>query len=159
MSLVSAKIRLRKAVRKALKLTQNTTVHIEIDRQSSTKILVYIGSKSKHYHYMGFRIFDFPGCCKYCILSEVEIAGDFKDNKLSYPLLDLAMAYARDIDYSKVVATTAVPGNRAMEYVFKKLEWKKIDSGSNYNTDNIVAMWVKPTGLTQGSDVFKGIEA
>ena len=155
-----AKLELRKAVRKALGLRKNGKVDITSrDQGGGAYYSVKVPSVQSVFNMLHFKLYYFPGCCKYGILSEVSATGTFRGKKLSYPLIDVAVAIARKEGYSKIIATTAKEENSVMEHVLERAGWKRVDKGKNANSGNVVTMWIKETGKTRGKDVFMSCDS
>jgi hypothetical protein len=109
---------------------------------------------------MGFTTYYFPGCCKYGIVSQLHINGKFRRKKLSYHLLNWALAQINMDGYSKAVGTTATnDSDSIMDGVLEKAGWKRIDKGINSNTDNVVSMWIKATGKTSKRNTFMSCDS
>ena len=158
---MTAKTRLRKAIREALGLRSNAKIDVieEFTNTHKNFKMVLPSSQSEvgYRDAVGFTTYYFPGCCKYGVVSQLYISGTLRGKKLSYLVLDWALAQISMDGYSKAVGTTANRGrdyDTTMEKVLKKAGWKRIDRGENANTENIVSMWIAPTGKTNKSSTF-----
>lgn len=161
---MTAKKALRKAIREALGLKGSVKIDTteEADGKTSTKRFAMEANATKDNGYrdiVGFTTYYFPGCCKYGIVSQVYINGRLRGKKLTRHVLNWAVAQVSYDGYSKAVGTTArsssvKESDSQMESLLKKTGWKCIDRGINSNTENIVSMWIKPTGKTEKRDTF-----
>jgi hypothetical protein len=163
---MTAKTTLKAKIRTALNLRKNATVEVKenIDRGNNCKQYSAFlpGSEAGHGYsdIMGFTTYYFPGCCKYGIVSQLYINGKFRGKKLSYHLLNWALAQISMDGYSKAVGTTATSDSDSiMDGILKKAGWKRIDKGVNSNTENTVSMWIKATGLTKRKDTFMSCDS
>lgn len=163
---MTAKTTLKTKIRTALNLRKNAAVEIKenVDRDNNCKQYdMFLPSSVVGQGYgdiMGFTTYYFPGCCKYGIVSQLYINGKFRGKKLSYHLLNWALAQISMDGYSKAVGTTATSGSDSiMDGVLKKAGWKRIDKGINSNTDNTVSMWIKATGKTSKRNTFMSCDS
>jgi hypothetical protein len=92
----------------------------------------------------GFRIYGFPGCCKYAIISQIFTKGAFSGVGLVKYLLDWAeMIGVYDHEVSTLVGTTADGPNSVMVGIAERYGWKQVHDGDNPNSGNWVRMFVK----------------
>jgi len=150
---MTAKATLRKAIRETMGLRKNAQIDLEETIKGDTKSFL-MRMPSVHNDAVGFTTYYFPGCCKYGIISQLFTTGKLRGKKLSFHVLNWALAQISMDGYSKAVGTTSNHSNSIMEVVLKKAGWKRIDRGVNSNTDNIVTMWIQPTGKTREKDTF-----
>jgi len=157
---LAAKTALKAKIREALGLRRNAKLEVVEKNENNCKQFS-MGTPSNdvagYRNIVGFTTYYFPGCCKYGIVSQLYINGKLRGKKLSYHVLNWALAQISYDGYSKAVGTTASSNskvNTAMEIILKKAGWKRIDRGVNSNTENTVSMWIKATGLTDKGSTF-----
>ncbi len=155
---MAAKTALRKAIREALGLRKNAQIDLDEEFKGDTKSY-RMRIPSEHNDSVGFTTYYFPGCCKYGIISQLFTNGKMRRKKLSPHVLNWALAQVSMDGYSKAVGTTSNSSNSVMEVVLKKAGWKRIDRGINSNTDNIVTMWIQPTGKTSKKNTFMSCDS
>jgi hypothetical protein len=92
----------------------------------------------------GFRVYGFPGCCKYAIISQMFTKGTFSNIGLVKRLFEWAeMIGIYDHEVSALVGTCADGPNSFMMEIVEKYGWKEIHNGDNPNSGNWVRMYVK----------------
>lgn len=155
---MAAKTALRAAIKKALGLRKNAQIDLEEVFKGDTKSF-RMRLPNENNDSLGFTTYYFPGCCKYGIISQLFTSGKMRGKKLSTHVLNWALAQVSMDGYSKAVGTTSNNSNSIMEVVLKKAGWKRIDRGVNSNTDNVVTMWVQPTGKTSKKNTFMSCDS
>ena len=91
-----------------------------------------------------FRIYNFPGCCKYAVLSQMQTNGAYRGIGLAKLMLELAeWVGVYDYEVSTLVGTAAEGKNDEMAQLAKKFGWKEIHGGHNPNSGNWVRMFIK----------------
>jgi hypothetical protein len=157
---MAAKTALRVAIKRALGLRKNAQIDLEENFKGDTKSFrMKLPNKDGEDNSLGFTTYYFPGCCKYGIISQLFTSGKMRRKKLAPHVLNWALAQVSMDGYSKAVGTTSNNSNSVMEVVLKKAGWKRIDRGVNSNTDNIVTMWVQPTGKTSKKNTFMSCDS
>ena len=93
--------------------------------------------------YITFYMTPFPGCCAYIVSHNTSIYGKFRGLKLSYKLQEIKEHYARENEYTYMIATV-LENNKIERKVLTKSGWELLGNTiTNRRTGNRVVMYRK----------------
>ena len=89
-----------------------------------------------------FYLQGFPGCCGIQVIKWLYIPYEYRGKKLSYAVLDMAMALSKWFNFT-VLTGTVSKEQPDMNFVLKKRkEWKMVKSFTSNRTGNKIHMWL-----------------